>query len=63
MDTPETVGREVIRASFIEALGDYIDARIDYRAGDPEWKSSREIAAAGDRLEKALEDVLAHGTP
>lgn len=60
-DTLETVGREVIRAAFMEALGDYIDARIDYRAGDPEWRSYREGREAEERLEKALADVLKHG--
>jgi hypothetical protein len=60
-DTPEQVGREVIRATFVEALGDYIDARIDYRAADPEWKSGRDLSVTADKLEHALEDVLRHG--
>jgi hypothetical protein len=62
-ETPEELGRAVIRATFVEALGDYIDARIDYRAADPEWKSGRDVAQAADRLETALADVLKHGAP
>lgn len=57
----EEVGREVIRANFLDALADYIDARIDYRNGDPEWKSAHEISRASDKLEGALSDVLRHG--
>lgn len=60
-DTPESVGRGVIRGTFLEALADYIDARIDYRAADPEWRSTRELDRTDYTLEKALEDVLRHG--
>lgn len=57
----DEVGRGVIRNTFMEALGDWIDARIDYRAADPEWRSYRDGREAEERLEKALQDVLRHG--
>ena len=38
----------------MEALADHIDARIDYRAADPEWRSSRECSETADRLEAEL---------
>lgn len=57
----EQLGREVIRANFLDALADYIDARIDYRNGDPEWKTAHEIDRTSGKLEDALSDVLRHG--
>lgn len=57
--TPE---QEAVMASkqgvFMEALGDYVDARINYNAAEPEWRSTRDMAAATDRLEQALEALL-----
>lgn len=52
---------EAKRAAFLEALADYIDARIQYAAADPEWRSSREVSATGDRLEYALEELFKRG--
>lgn len=46
------------RVMFIDALGDYIDARINYGNADPEWRSSREVSQAGDALELALATIL-----
>lgn len=46
------------RAAFMDALADYIDAKIDYRACDPEWASTRDICKAGDQLEAALDALF-----
>lgn len=46
------------RGVFLEALADYIDARIEYRSADPEWRSTRELTRTGDALEEALEALL-----
>lgn len=46
------------RDDFMECLTDYIDARIQYAAADPEWRSHRECSTAQDRLEAALTRLL-----
>lgn len=50
--------RLALRAAFIETLADYIDARINYGNGDPEWRSGRETSQAADRLDDALAKLL-----
>jgi hypothetical protein len=50
------------RVMFIDALGDYIDARINYGGADPEWRSTREIAQAADALDTALAAILGEDT-
>lgn len=42
------------RSAFLDALGNYIDARIEYHAAEPEWRSNREVAQAIGRLDEAL---------
>jgi len=40
---------------FFDALDAYIDARIDYRASDPEWRSTRELTRTTDALKAEIE--------
>lgn len=48
------------RTAFMDALADYIDAKVSYAAGDPEWRSSRDVCATGDKLEEALDALFKH---
>lgn len=48
--------RERKRDELMNALREYIDARIHYAASDPEWRSDPSVEY--DRLDKALEECL-----
>lgn len=56
------IDREVKRNALMDALGDYIDARISYaetrRGPAAEYASTDEIDKSAKHLEKALDDVL-----
>lgn len=53
-------GYQDSRLALMEALADYVDARIDYRLADPEYRSSREVSLAAGQLEAALDELFKH---
>lgn len=44
--------------ALTEALDDLIDARIEYRNADPEWRSTRDCDKAREAFEQALQNVI-----
>lgn len=52
---------QIARDRFLEALADHIDARIDYRLAEAEWRSGNEVTRTMDALDQALEALLKHG--
>lgn len=50
--------RIAARDELIEAIEQLIEAKMNDRAADPEWKSGQEVLGAGDRLAAALDAVL-----
>jgi hypothetical protein len=47
-------------AAFQDALDDLIDARIDYRTSDSEWKTTTDIRRASEQVDAALKALILH---